>query len=334
VPVTVAPATTKDVPVNLQTIGTVESIQTVEVKSRVAGQLVAIAFEPGSVVEEGQLLFQIDPRPFEHAVDAAEAALAEARSQARIAASDAARFTELERRGAIAAQQGQQARATATTTRAAVEAAKAQLESARLDLAYTSIEAPVRARSGELLVHVGDQIPANAATPMLTLEVIQPIYVRFSVPGDQLHSIRESMQGGELPVAATPKGGAEPRQGTLTFIDNQVDLRTGTILLKATFPNEDQTLWPGEPVDVALTVRTLAGAVVVPSAAIQVGAQGSYAFVVDPQQRVEIRPLHVGPAVDGQTAILDGIRPGERVVTSGQLRLRPGVQVQVQEPAP
>lgn len=333
-PVTVAEATVADVPVQLETIGTVESINTVEIKSRVTGQLESVEFEPGSIVEEGQKLFQLDPRPFVNAVEAAEAGLAEARTQARLAATEAKRYTELERRGAAATQQADQARAAAQTAVASVEAAVAALEGARLDLTYTSIEAPVRGRTGELLVHIGDQIQANAVTPMVTVEVMQPIFVRFAVPGDRLPAIRTSMREGEVPVVATPRGGGEPRHGTLTFVDNQVDPNTGTILLKATYANEDETFWPGEPVDVALTIEVLQGVVVVPSAAVQIGPEGPFVFVVDEAGAAILRPIRAGPQVDDTTAVLEGVAQGERVVTSGQLRLAPGSPVEIREPPP
>lgn len=329
--VEIAVAEVADVPEVHTTIGTVESINTVRVRSRVAGELLDVTFVPGSVVHEGDPLFRLDPRPFEEALAAAEAMLAQARTQASQAASDAKRYSQLERRGAVAAQQAEQSRAAAQAATAAVRAAEAQVEQARLDLEFATIRAPVKGRTGELSVRTGDQIQPNSADPLVTIQVMDPIYVRFELPADLLPQVRRSVAEGELAVRASPRGQPDlTREGTLEFIDNQVNPATGTILLKALYDNADEAFWPGEPTEVHLRVRTLEGVTVVPSSAIQMGPQGPFVFVVHPQERtVEARPVRLGPADEGRTAILEGVAPGEQVVTTGQLRLQPGMEVRL-----
>lgn len=320
-----------DVPEVHSTIGTVESINTVQVRSRVGGQLLDVTFVPGSVVHEGDPLFQLDPRPFEEALAAAEANLAQARTQARQAGSDARRYSELEQRGAVAAQQAEQSRAAARGATAAVRAAEAQVEQARLDLEFTTIRAPVKGRTGELSVRIGDQIQPNSSDPLVTIQVMDPIYVRFELPADLLPQVRRSVAEGELAVRASPRGQPDlARDGTLEFIDNQVNPATGTILLKALFENSEEIFWPGEPTEVRMRVRIFEGVTVVPSSAVQMGPQGPFVFVVHPEERtVEARPVRLGPADEGRTAILEGVSPGELVVTTGQLRLQPGMEVRL-----
>lgn len=330
-PVDVVVASTADVPSTFETIGTVESINTVLVRSRVQGQLLAILFEPGSLVSPGDALFQLDPRPFEHALAQAKAALAESEAQAGLARQEARRYGELARRGAASKQEAEQRSASATALAEAVRANQALVEGAALDLSFTTIRAPIHGRTGNLQVHVGDQIQANATVPMVTIQVMNPIFVRFSAPGDRLPEIVSAREAGPVRVTAKPRGGGKPRDGELSFIDNQVDPQTGTILLKATYSNEDELFWPGEPTDVSLLLRILRGVVVIPSEAIQVGQQGEYVFVIGPENKAESRPIRRGPVVDGKTAILQGVKEGERVVTLGQLRLEPGTEVEVRQ---
>lgn len=329
--VQVAAAATADVPELFQTIGTVESIQTVRIRARVGGQLLSVEFEPGSVVQQGQLLLQLDPRPFEQALDAAEARLVEARTQARQLGADARRYQELERRGAVATQQAEQTMAAARAAAANVEAATAGVEQARIDLEFTTIEAPVTGRSGDLSVRIGDQIEPNSAEPLLTIQVMDPIRVRFTLPADRLPAVLEAAREGEVEVRAGPRDNPEAiRMGVLDFIDNAVDEASGTILLKAIYDNTEEIFWPGEPTDVWLLVRTLEGVVVVPTAAVQIGPEGTFVFVVRPESStVEMRPIRPGPAHEGRTAVIEGVNAGERVVVSGQLRLRPGMEVRI-----
>lgn len=334
--VEVAAVETADVPEIHATIGTVESINTVQVRSRVSGQLVEISFTPGSVVQQGDPLFQLDPRPFEEALAAAEANLAQAQTQARQAGLDARRYAELERRGAVATQQAEQSQAAARAAQAAVRAAQAQVEQARLDLEYTTIRAPVTGRTGELSVRLGDQIQPGSNEPLVTIQVMDPIYVRFEIPADLLPAVRQASAEDDLVVQANPRGQPEAvREGRLDFIDNQVDPATGTVLLKALYENFDESVWPGEPTDVRIPVRMLEGVAVVPTSAVQMGPEGPFVFVVDPEARkVDVRPIRPGPSVEGRTAVLEGLSPGEQVVTAGQLRLQPGMEVRLPEPPP
>lgn len=335
-PVEVAEVEVGDVPELFPTIGMVESINTVQVRARVGGHLIAVEFEPGSVVEVGQPLFRLDPRPFERALEAAEASLAEARTRAAQLRADARRYRELERRGAVATQQAEQTAAQAQAAAAAVEAAAAAVEQARLELGFTVVEAPVAGRTGELAVRIGDLVQPNFADPLVTIQVMDPIYVRFSLPADLLPAVREAMRAGQATVRAQPRGHPDrAREGRLDFIDNTVDPATGTILLKAVFDNAEETFWPGEPTEVWLHVRTWEEVPVVPSAALQVGPEGPFVFVVRPEDStVEMRAVRPGPADGGRLAIVEGLAPGERVVVSGQLRLRPGMEVRVAEREP
>lgn len=334
--VELAEAVTGEMPEVFETIGTVESLNTVQVRARVSGQLLSIDFQPGEFVEAGQPLLQLDPRPFEQALEAAEAARLEAQTQARQLQADARRYEALARRGAVATQQAEQSRAAARAAAASVAAAEATVEQARLDLEYAAIEAPVRGRTGELSVRIGDQIQPGSDEPLVTIQVMDPIYVRFSLPADRLYPVREAMQGGELRVEASPRGSPEmAKEGVLDFIDNQVDPASGTILLKALFDNPDETFWPGEPSDVRLFIRTLENVVLVPSAALQMGPEGPLVYVYRPEDStVEMRPIRPGLEGGGRTAVLEGIAPGEQVVVSGQLRLQPGMKVRLPERPP
>lgn len=334
--VELAEAVLGEMPEIFQTIGTVESINTVQVRARVGGQLLAIGFEPGSVVEAGQKLFQLDPRPFERALEAAEASLAEARTQAAQLRTDARRYQELARRGAVATQQAEQSQAAARAAVSSVEAAEAMVQQAQLELDFTAIEAPVHGRTGDLSVRIGDQVEPNSADPLVTIQVMDPIYVRFSLPADHLASVRQAAQEGELTVRSNPRGQPDlAREGELRFIDNQVDPSTGTILLKALFENPEETFWPGEPTDVQLLIRTLYDVALIPSSALQIGPEGPFVYVFRPgDSTVEMRAIRPGPESEGRTAILEGVAPGEQVVVSGHLRLRPGIEVRVQESPP
>lgn len=331
-PVEVARAAVEDVPLEVSTIGSVEPLVTVDIKSQVTAQLLSIEFEEGENVEKGKLLFVLDPTNFEHALKNAEAALRRDRAQAAFAKEDAERFAQLARRGAAAKQIAEQKTSEWRALEATVAADEALVRDAKTNLAYTRIKAPVNGRTGALLVHVGDQITANASEPMVTLNQLQPIYVSFSVEGGALPAIRSANQGGNLEVIAKPRGAAdEVHDGALTFIDNAVDPASGTILLKGTFPNRDEALWPGQFVDVTLVIGELRAAVVVPSSAVQAGQEGAYVFVIDREQVAQMRHVQTGPRIEGGVVITQGVEGGELVVTDGQLRLQPGSKVTIRE---
>jgi len=358
VPVTAAVAIQRDLPIQLRAIGNVESYSSIPVKAQVSGELMSIHFTEGQEVKKGQLLFEIDRRPYEQALrqaDAnlnrdiaqerqAEANLARDQAQAQNARAQAARYAKLAEDKVVSKEQNDQMKTAAIAAdesaradQAAIESAraanladKAAIESARLNLEYCDIHSPIDGRTGSLQVKVGTLIKAQADTGMVTINQISPTFVSFSVPEDQLAAIRKSMAQGPLSVEAeVPNDSSGRTQGQLSFIDNAVDSTTGAIKLKAAFPNQERKLWPGQFVNVVLTVGTDAKATVVPSEAIQIGQQGSYAFVVKADRTVENRIVTTGRTLGRETEITKGIAPGETVVTDGQLRLIPGFKVEV-----
>lgn len=363
VPVTAAIATQRDLPIQLRAIGNVESYSSIPVKSQVAGELVSIHFTEGQEVRKGELLFEIDRRPYDQALRQAEANLnrdiaqekqAEANlardlAQAQNARAQAARYAKLAEERVVSKEQNDQMKTAATaadesaradqaaieSARAAVLADKAAVETARLNLDYCEIRSPIDGRTGSLQVKVGTLIKAQADTAMVTINQISPTYVTFSVPEDQLSLIRKSIAQGPIEVEAqVPNDSSGPARGQLSFIDNTVDSTTGAIKLKAEFANHERKLWPGQFVNIVLTVGNDAKATVVPSEAIQTGLQGQYAFVVKADHTVENRIVTVGRTFGRETEVTKGIAPGETVVTDGQLRLIPGFKVEIVNSTP
>lgn len=333
VPVTVASAVRKDVPVKLRAIARVEPYATVTVKPQVSGQLVEVHFKEGQDVKAGDLLFRLDGRPYEAAVRQAEANLERDRALALDAAAEAAWKAGLLRQNAASQREYEQSQATADSRRATVEADEALLEKARLDLEYCTIRAPMDGRTGDNLADPGNVVKANE-TALVVINQINPIYVAFAVPEQFLLRVQEAQKGGPLVVEAFfPHDPGPPERGVLTFVDNKVDSTTGTILLKGTFANAERRLWPGQFVNAELTLATRAGALVIPAPAVQTGQRGQYVFVVRDDQTVESRPVQVAFTLDTEAVIDDGLQPGERVVTDGQLRLVPGARVEPR-PAP
>lgn len=357
VPVTVAVANQEPVPVEIRTVGTAEASATVQLKSQVAGELLSVHFVEGGNVSKGDLLFKIDPRPYDEALRQAEAALARDRAQLRQAEAnlgrdqaqsknaetEAARYETLVKEGVVSRTQYDQLRTNADALREAIRADEAAIESARasldsdraaierakLDLSYCEIRSPVSGRAGNLLVHPGNLVKANGDNALVVVNQVAPIFVSFGVPERQLTAIRQNSSARKLPVQVSPQDNpGKVMRGTLTVIDNTVEITTGTIRLKATFANEDRALWPGQFVDVVLTLDTLANAVLVPAEAIQAGQQGQFAYVVKPDQTVESRVVTIGQAVASKVIVEKGIAPGETVVTDGQLRLFPGAHIQ------
>jgi len=358
VPVTVATAAQRDIPIQVQVIGNVESYASIPIKAQIAGELVRINFVEGQDVTKGELLFEIDRRPFEQALrqaeaninrdvaqeKQAEANLARDQAQAQNARAQAARYGKLASEGIVSKEQNEQMRTTSSSAEEAVRADQAAIESARaaevadraavetakLNLDYCEIRSPINGRTGSLQVKVGTLIKAQADTAMVTINQVSPTFVTFSVPEDQLAQIRRSMAQGPLEVEArVPNDASAPARGQLSFIDNTVDSTTGEIKLKAMFPNQERKLWPGQFVNVVLTVGKDANATVVPSEAIQTGQQGQYAFVVKQDHTVENRVVSIGRTIGRETVITKGIAPGETVVTDGQLRLIPGFKVEI-----
>lgn len=329
VPVTIATVVQKDVPVQIRAIGSVEAYSTVSVKSRVAGQLVEVNFKEGQEVKKGELIFLIDPRPFKAALNQAEANLAKDIAQMKKAEADARRYTDLFKRGIVSQQDYDQNRTNFEAMRATVKADEAAVENARIQLGYCYIYSPIDGRIGKLMVNQGNMVKDND-TVLAVINQIKPIYVDFSVPEQDLPRIRRYMAVEKLEVQAIiPNDKDSAAVGELSFINNQVDTSTGTILLKAIFPNENEALWPGQFVNVVLTLTRQTNAVVVPSTAVQTGQQGNYVFVVKPDLTVESRPVILGNELGREVVIARGLQPGEKVVTEGQLRLAPGIKVEI-----
>jgi multidrug efflux system membrane fusion protein len=357
VPVLVAKVQTNDVPVQVTAIGTVEAYSTVSVKSLVAGELDQVNFSEGQEVKKDFLLFTIDPRPFQADLERtqanlardtaqqkqAEANVAKDQANAQNAAIERHRYQLLFEKGVIAKEQYEQYSTTADALDAAVRADQAAVENAnqaikadqaaietsKLNLEYCYIRSPIEGRTGILLVHKGNVVKSND-TALVVINQVHPIYVDFSIPQQNLPAIRQYAVAGKVPVEVTiPADTGPPVQGALSFIDNSVNTMTGTILLKAVFENSERRLWPGQFVNVTVTLTTQANAVVVPSQAIQTGQAGQFVFVVKPDMTVESRPVSVARIMGDQTVIEKGLQPGETVVTDGQIRLVPGAMVQV-----
>jgi len=357
VPVSVAQAGQQTVPIEIRVIGTVDPSSTVQVKSQISGELLSVHFVEGGDIKKGDLLFTIDPRPYQEALKQAEAALqkdlaqlrqAEANlgrdtAQEKNARADSERYTELAKQGVISRSQSEQYRTSADALQQSLHADQAAIESARasvasdrsavdrakLDLIYCEIRAPFSGRAGNLLVHAGNLVMANGPSPLVVINQIAPIFVSFGVPEEQLPVIRERSKNNKLPVDVSLQNNpGKATRGVLSVIDNTVDPNTGTIKLKATFSNEDHILWPGTFVNVALVLDSRDNAILVPSEAIQAGQNGQFIYVVKPDQTVESRKVVVGAAVGRKVVVQSGIANGETVVTDGQLRLFPGAHIQ------
>jgi multidrug efflux system membrane fusion protein len=331
VPVTIATAIEKNVPQILKTIGSVEASQTVSIRARIGGALTNVAIMEGKDVKQGDLLFMIDSRPYQQAMEAAMANLARDQAQLANAEKEVQRYTELMKDEYVTKQQYDQVNTVAEVLRNTVRSDVATVEAARLNVKYCNIVAPVAGRTGVIAVHEGDQIKADDIE-MVAINQITPVRVSFSLPEQHLLAIRTYASSGSLPVEARfPNDPGKPSVGKLSFINNVVDPATRTILLKAEFPNTDKRLWPGQFVNVILTLTIRPRAVVIPSRAIQMGQQGTYVFVVNPDVTVESRLVSPGQEIDGATIVDKGLQAGEKVVTDGQLRLIPGSKVQIQK---
>jgi multidrug efflux system membrane fusion protein len=328
VPVSVAKVERRTMPLSFRAIGHVEAIDTVAVKARIGGELQRIHFQEGQTVPAGALLFTIDPRPYQAAVAQSEAMLARDRALLAKAESDTRRYAELVAKDFVAKEQFDQIVATAASLHAAVAADEANLASARLNLEYCSITAPVGGRTGNLVVKVGNLVKANDDAALITINRIRPIYAAFSVPAQNLPAVLARRAAGIAVRAVIPGLGDAASEGRLTFVDNAVDTATATILLKATFPNDDERLWPGQFVELTVVLGEEPDRVVCPAPAVQSGQQGQYVFVVKDDSSVELRPVTVA-RMDEHDAVIDaGLAGGETVVTDGQLRLVPGSRVE------
>jgi len=327
VPVKVGVVTQQNVPVQINVIGNVESFNTVSIKALVGGEVIDVHFKEGQEVKKGDLLFQIDPRPYDAALKQAEAQLARDQAQAKNAEEQAKRYQVLVQNNYVSVDQYDQIRSNAEALAATVQADRANVENNRLQLAYCIIKSPIDGRVGAVLVNKGNVVKANDVG-MVTINQITPIFVTVSVPEQYLADIKKYMAEGSLKMEAIIPGDEKrPEQGVLTFVNNAVDTATGTIQLKGTFTNKDMRLWPGQFVNVLITLTTQRNAILIPSAALQTGQEGQYVFVVKPDFTVESRSVMIARSYGDFTVLVRGASPGEKVVTDGQINLITGVHV-------
>ncbi len=354
IPVTVAKATQRDVPIQAEVIGSVEASSSVMLKPQISGQIMQAHFTEGDFVKQGQLMLTIDPRALEAqlnqlqaavlkdqaALGQAQAALTRDQAQQTNAKKQLERAAELSKAGVISKEQYEQYvtteatfAATLTADEAAIENAKAQIaasraavENQKVQLGYTKIYAPIAGRTGTLTVKPGNVVQANV-TELATINQIQPVYVSFALPEVHLRALREHA-GQKLPVSAVPEEGGTPQSGALAFFENTVDPTTGTVRLKATFDNRNRVLWPGQFVRVTLKLGERPNAILIPSQAVQSGQDGTFVYVVRPDQRVDVRQVAAIQRIGDESVIERGIEPGETVVTEGTLRLVPGARVE------
>jgi multidrug efflux system membrane fusion protein len=333
VPVSTAHVAEKSLPVTVPTIGTAEASSTVEIRPQISGQLIAVGLTEGDEVREGQLLFTIDPRPFEVVLKQAQAALAKDSAQAENAQAILKRSDDLLKQRIISQADRDTQAASARALAETANADQAQVDAAKLNLQYTKIVAPISGRTGSLVVHQGSLVRTTDTAPLLVINELTPIRVAFAVPAQYLDQVRAGQRQAPLRTEARAAGStAAPSVGDVFFIDNVIDSSTGTIRLKALFPNTDRRLWPGELVEVMLRLAVEPHAIVVPAAAIQNGQQGQFVYVVNADRSVAMRPVAVARTAGDDAVITSGVKLGEEIVTDGQLRLVPGAKVSVKPP--
>jgi membrane fusion protein, multidrug efflux system len=326
-PVIIETVALKNVPVQVRAIGNVEPYNTVGIRAQVGGNLSRVHFSEGEEVKKGSLLFTIDSRQYEAALKQAEAALARDRAQFENAKKDAARYAELVHKGYVSQEQYEQLRTNAEALESVVQSHLAQVENAKVQLGYCFIYAPVGGRTGSLLLHEGNLVKANADTPLIVIHQIEPVNVTFTIPEKQFPEIRKYTGSGKLQVEAFLSAeDTIPAKGNLSFTDNTVDRATGTIMMKAVFPNRDRRLWPGQFVNVVMTLAIQQNVTVIPSAAVQTGQDGEFVYTVK-GNTAELRPVQTGSQHEGMTVILKGLSAGEQVITDGQMRLVPGSKI-------
>ncbi len=334
VPVEVAPVARITAPLVIQANGVVEPLQTVQVRAQIGGTLDKVAFNEGDEVTAGQILFHIDPRPYEAALRQAQAALARDRAQAESARRDADRYKALAAKDYVTKSQADQAEATASALASTLEADQAAVENARLNLGYTTIRAPIAGRTGSLLVRQGNLVSSNSP-PLVVINQIQPILVRFPVRQRDFTALKRRAARGPVAVhVAASDSTPIAEAGELSFLDNAVDSLTGTVTAKARFTNVGRELWPGEYVGVSVELEVQPNQLAIPSQALLTGPEGNYVFVVDQSKSARVRPVSAGRSVGDQTIIDRGLAPGEIIVVDGQSRLTPGAKVDIKPPPP
>ncbi len=331
VPVTAGTAEARDMPVYVRGIGTVQAYNSVTIKSRADGQIVKVDFTEGQEVKAGDLLFEIDPRPFQAALAQAQANLARDQAQLANARLNVGRDKPLLSKDFVSHQQFDTDSASAAALEGTVQADQAAIDSAQLNLDYADIRSPIDGRTGARQVDLGNLVHATDNTSLVTITQLKPIFVSFTAPQNQFDAIRQAASSG--PVVAQARSADDQRQialGKLTLIDNQIDQTTGTVHLKASFDNQDEALWPGAFVNLRLVVGVLKDAVTVPARTVQEGSNGDFLFVIKPDNTVEMRQVQVTETEEGVAVIAHGLATGERVVVDGQYRLAQGTKVAVQ----
>jgi len=329
IPVTTAEVVEKTMPLSISVIGNVEAYSNVAIHPQITGELTSVDFKEGDDIRKGEIIFTLDYRPLEAALGQAEATLARDTAQADNARSSAARYNDLQSRGIAPLEQADQARTSSAALDATVEADRAAVENAKVQLRYATIFAPLSGRTGALMVHPGNLVRATDTTPLVVINQISPIYVTFGIPEEELPDLKHYLAQGSVAVEAAAPGVATPSTGHITFIDNAVDPTTSQIKVKASFPNDDRQLWPGEFVHVTVTLKVDQRAIVVPTEAVQEGTDGRYVFVLNPDRTVDLRSVAIAREVEDATVVQSGLAQGDIVVTDGQDRLSAGSKVTV-----
>lgn len=329
VPVVVAKVERSTIPVELHAIGAGQAFKTVSVQSQAAGIVKAVYYRPGQFVRQGDLLIKLDDAPFTAALSQAQAALARDKAQAKLEQVELQRYNQLYADGVVSKEQFDQYDATSASAGATVAADQAAIETAKIQLSYCSIYAPISGVTGAQLVYPGATVTANGTPVLVVINQVSPLYVTFSVPQQYLGEIKESMAHTRLSIQATPPGSTVPENGYLSFVNNTVDATTGTIELMGTFPNADRRLWPGQYSNVMLRLGERRGVLIVPTDAVQAGQQGKFVFVVKPDMTVDVRQVTVGQSAENDDEILQGLSAGETVVTDGQVSLIAGTKVYI-----
>jgi multidrug efflux system membrane fusion protein len=330
VPVTVEPVVQQLVPFRIQAIGNVEAYSTVALKARVDGQIVEVGFKEGEEVKKGQILFKIDPRPYEAALRQAEANALRDAAGSEQARSQERRYQELLDKNFVSKEAYAQIRTNATTAEATAKASQAGLDNAKLNLEYCTIRAPIEGYVGKIQIQMGNLVKANDVNSLVVINQVHPIYVNFAVTEQRLMQVRQYMAAGSLAVEALASGSDQAAAtGVLIFVDNAVDPSTGTIRLRARFPNKENNLWPGQFVGVSVRLFEQPDAIVIPSTAVQTGPEGQYVYIVGQDLVADFRKIEVQRTEGDYTIVAKGLAKGERVVTRGQLRLGPKTRVQI-----
>lgn len=327
-----AAASQQNIPVMIKAIGNMEASESVAIRTQISGELTKVAFREGQDVQQGALLFQLDPRSYQAALLKAEASLARNRIIQNNARKDYERYSQLVKEGIVTQEQAEGYRTKAESAAADVDADKAAVESARTQLSFCTIKAPISGRLGALAIDRGNVVKAND-TVLVTINKLAPINASFTISEKELAAVKRQMVVGAMSVTAEVPGvpGAKEK-GVVTFIDNTIDVATGTIRIKASFGNTKKLLWPGQFVNLSLTMAVLNNAVVVPSQALQTGQKGQFVFVVTKDGTAEVRPVIVGPVLQGVTVVEKGLQSGEQVVVDGQMRVVPGGKVEITPP--